>query len=254
MSFEYYRKASSKTHAFTLIEMLIVILIIAILAAMIAPSLRNSLLNAKQLVCQNNQKQMFYAVLRYVDDNAGYIIPFTGTAYIEDLGYGTRTNFGISYYCATGYLNRGSSPSSSVICCPLAYEQANSVGYGEEALVRGTYAVSAMISYYYYPGTSYYSGASGCIPKRLSSLGSPSKHFYASEKICVSNYTGDTRGIKTNLEEMWPIVPVSNGGISYIHNGGANFMFLDGHVKYISLCDVSSPPPFNTPSSYIYPW
>jgi len=61
-------------NGFTLIELLVVIAIIAILAALLLPALAGAKLNAQQIQCLSNLKQLSVANTIYLDD-AGKLIP-----------------------------------------------------------------------------------------------------------------------------------------------------------------------------------
>jgi prepilin-type N-terminal cleavage/methylation domain-containing protein/prepilin-type processing-associated H-X9-DG protein len=71
--------------AFTLIELLIVIAIIAILAAMLLPVLGRALIQAKELNCKANLKQLGMAELLYLNDYNGHSFPYSGLTWIPSL-------------------------------------------------------------------------------------------------------------------------------------------------------------------------
>lgn len=234
---------------FSLIELLVVISIIAILTSLLLPALNKARETSRSMVCLNNQKQIGISVFNYAGDNDGYIIPMVGPDYPDEYGH----NFGLSYYCATGYIERKPGDSSTIMVCPTNYVIAERCGMKDSATLRGTYGISQMLSYYYYPGTNYYSGITGLVAKKLARLESPSKHFYIGDKYYISHSSGSLMSIKTNMSEVLP--PESpTGGPSYSHNNSANFLFYDGHTDSFHRATMPNPPFFDTPSEFIYPW
>jgi prepilin-type N-terminal cleavage/methylation domain-containing protein len=70
-----------KSHAFTLIELLIVIAIIAILASLLLPSLSRAKEQARRAHCISNQKQLALTAFLYAEENND-LVPRNG--YLED--------------------------------------------------------------------------------------------------------------------------------------------------------------------------
>ena len=54
---------------FTLIELLVIIAIIGILASLLLPTLIKSRKKVRQVLCHNNQKQMYTSVFMYISNN-----------------------------------------------------------------------------------------------------------------------------------------------------------------------------------------
>jgi prepilin-type N-terminal cleavage/methylation domain-containing protein len=66
--------SQTSASAFTLIELLVVIAIIAILAAMLLPALGRARIRAQATMCMSNTKQLTFAWIQYVGDNADRVV------------------------------------------------------------------------------------------------------------------------------------------------------------------------------------
>ena len=74
------------TSAFTLIELLVVVAIIALLVAILLPSLKRARDQAKATVCASGFKQTGLALLYYIEDNDGHILPWSFGRKSDGLG------------------------------------------------------------------------------------------------------------------------------------------------------------------------
>jgi len=80
-----YRLGSRHNRGFTLIELLVVIAIIAILAAILFPVFAKMKDRAKMSNCMQNQRQIFFGITQYGDDNNDWWPP--AGCYIDNCGY-----------------------------------------------------------------------------------------------------------------------------------------------------------------------
>jgi len=209
---------------FTLVELLVVVAIISILAAILFPAFALVRQKANQTTCASNLKQLGLAVGQYTQDN-NELEPMS--QYMN----GTCTES--AQAALMPYLK-----STQLLVCPGSTSSFNLVSIMgiigltacPDVPTADNYALNiSVIPDPFVPGFQ---------PVALASLTNPSQ--------TVAAYDGNLSGLATNFQ--WDVQGV--------HNGTANLMFADGHVKDIptvvgaSVARYDNPPATNTITTY----
>jgi prepilin-type N-terminal cleavage/methylation domain-containing protein/prepilin-type processing-associated H-X9-DG protein len=254
---ENFMKRSAFHRGFTLIELLVVISIIALLAAILFPVFARARENARRASCQSNLKQIGLGIMQYVQDYdgrfpMGEIYPF-GTAaencakalpgplfkpfktqptwmgYIFPYTKSTQL-----YYCPSGPTNSEALEWKNASTPDRRFGYA----YNPYILVQAKWEVGGANTIYndcsIVPGKEA-SAAPSFLETRLGST--------ASVAMLCDRATVD-RGAMAAPSATKPVTVFLNGrdtpstygyNPSRRHFDGSNFLYADGHVKWLSF-------------------
>lgn len=197
--------------AFTLIELLIVIAIIALLAAILFPAFARARENARKISCLSNMKQMGLATMQYAQDyDESY-----PSVYWNGAAWSPTTNY---FYAAIyPYIK-----STQVYICPSRKDTEGATFVMSSQAYRTTYVTN-----YFMSNADGYASAK---PVTLAMLPSVSTYIGLSETRTTAGMMND------GFPHVWKESDTSANGQrqGFPHFDGANYMFLDGHAKWLN--------------------
>lgn len=194
----------AKTRGFTLIELLVVIAIIAILAAILFPVFARAREKARQASCSSNCKQIGLGILMYCQD---YDEKFGNLGWCN-LPWGYRWPDMIYPYVK----------NSQLFVCPSANEQACCSGKDVPIHHYG-------FNIWNYRANGWYTVVKGPAPASTILIGDNTGNCVRllSDRCVVSGCTCYNSQSPVQTDHY----------LTNRHNGGANYAFCDGHVKWI---------------------
>jgi len=198
--------------AFTLIELLVVIAIIAILAAVLYPIIVQAKNSSKTVKCQAGHRQFIQGINLYLEDYSGKL---------PHRGFLTWKKGQHIYhkYLKNDFIN---------ICIPK--KQA----YGSNEMLLGppcnlhyypNHATHCKMHVHYALGVI---GTGGSIGRLISTIVYPARTpAFLCTTVLGTGPDGEYRGYGWGADDGCDAIRQVN-----LHNGGANYSFLDGHVRW----------------------
>lgn len=241
--------STGKAKAFTLIELLVVIAIIAILAAILFPVFAQARDKARQTSCSSNLKQMTLALLQYVQDyDETYPhVPGESAPVNTAVDWGTDTwayndiyvllqgyvkNFGV-FYCP----NRERKVANSGDFCSNSSGKSDYEVWGYGYNWSSGYGPKAQANSLWFKGdgcvgaeTTLANGSKVLPGNQIAQINFPSQFVILGDTADTPRQTLHTAVYDTRCSPSsgWN-ADMPTGGR---HQGGNNFAFSDGHVKW----------------------
>jgi prepilin-type N-terminal cleavage/methylation domain-containing protein/prepilin-type processing-associated H-X9-DG protein len=219
-------RTKKRAYAFTLIELLVVVAIISILAAILFPVFARARESARRASCVSNLKQIGLGVIMYTQDYDEHYpsVNWSGGTYRWPSGSTSSAN---PWYLKTyPYVK-----SVQLYNCPSA---------DASLMWDGSYSKSGLLSY---GANIHFFTSSGS--QNLAGVDKPSQTVM----IVDSNFQSMEPFFNDGAAPWWNV----DRALLDRHLSGSNFLFGDGHVKWLNLQRNSACDPLSATCRVVSP-
>jgi prepilin-type processing-associated H-X9-DG protein/prepilin-type N-terminal cleavage/methylation domain-containing protein len=233
------RITQERSHAFTLVELLVVMAVVVLLVTLLLPALTTAKAGARSAHCKSNLRQIGLALQLYLGDHHSY--PPLGSSEAVALSPEAETETLEVFVALNGLLRCGG------IYCPerelmtVNVIPIRSLGKGPQtAVFRGSYGYNAFGTAATQPELRLGLGGLWSTPQWRWEVVRESSVEVPAEMICFGDARPDAYVIQPGLNPQ----DFRGRGLSMRHSRGANILFCDGHVEYgKERCWVDKTPP-----------
>ncbi len=239
-------------YAFTLIELLVVIAIIAILAAILFPVFAQARGKARQTTCASNIKQLSTGMLMYVQD---YDETFPMTLFNNASASSVTSPWDATPTSAPdarkSFWSNAVQPyikNWQVFSCPSATDERSDVfnvtneqaggitfsytfnGYLNAYPLGEVVSPSRVIMYSEGLGVGTMPRFANAFPLAIDASGAIQTKFDPGKSSAGCTTSAGAYGFGFNYDRSW-----------WVHTGGSNYAYIDGHVKWVKNVSTESP-------------
>jgi type II secretory pathway pseudopilin PulG len=249
ISFSRQNKSGAQKSGLTLVELLVGITTIAVLLALLMPSLQKNRELSKRAVCASRQSQLALALMAYINDYDGYIMPYAEVYDKYDISKYWRNPKGQiypnltvaeEYWYAMLFVAQKGIASRDVFFCPSIPPSSNSQYHamtGQNVEERGmgwTYGLRAWAFRDQF-GSQWRNERA---PKKIAKLPRPSEFYLIADSVCPQGGAADYRGLMKYGQMFYiadfgrAIASATKPGIHLRHLEKAATVFVDGHTGF----------------------